>query len=92
MNSESNPPSRAEITDEFYKWAVGGGIVTMALFPLALPLIALTAIAVLPLLLIALVPVLLVAAVALPILLVRRLWRPVVRAQRPGGTAAGRTA
>jgi hypothetical protein len=75
MNAESTAPSRAEIVDELYKWTVGGGIVTLALFPLALPIIALTAIAVLPLLLIVLVPALLVAAVAAPILLVRRLVR-----------------
>ena len=51
MSSESTPNSRAEIVDEVSKWAVGGGIVIVALFPLALPILILTAVAVLPLLL-----------------------------------------
>jgi hypothetical protein len=87
MNAESTATSRAEITDEISKWAVGGGIIITALFPLALPIIALTAIAALPLLLLALPAGLLVAGVALPILLVRSLVRLAIRALRPKGTA-----
>jgi hypothetical protein len=60
---------------------VGAGVITMALFPLALPIIVLTAVAVLPLLLLPLALGLVVAAVALPVLCVRALWRR-VRASR----------
>jgi hypothetical protein len=59
----------------------------MALFPLALPIILLTAAAALPLLLIPLALGLLVVAVLLPILLVRSLWRWASRALRPDATA-----
>jgi hypothetical protein len=86
MNAEPTTPSRAEIADEAYKWTVGGGIITVALFPLALPIIALTAIAILPLLLIVLVPALLIAAVAVPILLVKRLVR--LRAPQPSARSS----
>ena len=81
MSAESAAPSRTEIADEVYKWTVGGGMITLALFPLALPIIALTAIAALPLLLIAAAAGLLAAAVAVPILLVRNMVRR--RAQQP---------
>jgi hypothetical protein len=54
-----NDISRGEIFDEASNWIVGGGIVTMALFPLALPGIALAAVAAIPLLVLAL-PVLLI--------------------------------
>jgi hypothetical protein len=67
---------------------VGGGIVTLALFPLAVPIIVLTAIALLPLVLPALAAGLILALVALPILLARRLWRRMsVRASAPTGAA-----
>jgi hypothetical protein len=60
----------------------------VALFPVALPLILLTAAAALPLLLIPLALGLLVAAVALPVLLVRGLWRWASRTLRlPRGIA-----
>jgi hypothetical protein len=75
MNAQSTAPSRTEIVDEISKWGVGGGIVFVALAPLALPILILTAVAVAPLLVIAVVPGVVVAALALPILLVRRLWR-----------------
>jgi uncharacterized membrane protein affecting hemolysin expression len=56
---------------EFSNWAVGLGIVTMALFPLALPILILTAVALLPLL----APVLVIAVLAAPVLLARKLLR-----------------
>ncbi len=75
MNDESTARSRAEVADEISKWTVGGGIITVALFPLALPILALTAIAVLPLL-VPLVAVRIVAGlVALPIIVFRKLGR-----------------
>ena len=93
MNAESTAPPRAEIVDEILKWTVGGGMIILALFPLALPILALTALAVLPLLLIAAPAGLLVAAVALPILLVRTLVRrraPAASSAERGRTPPGR--
>jgi membrane protein implicated in regulation of membrane protease activity len=62
---------------------VGGGILTMALFPLALPMIALLAIAAIPLLLIGLLAALAAAVLAAPVIAVRRLRRRLTREQLP---------
>jgi hypothetical protein len=67
--------SPAETFDEASNWIVGGGIVTMALFPLALPGIILVLAAAVPLLAIALAGLLVFGVVAGPVLLVRRIWR-----------------
>jgi membrane protein implicated in regulation of membrane protease activity len=73
MNAESTERSRTEVIDEVSKWTVGSGIVAVALFPLAIPIVALTAIALLPLL----VPLVAIGAlagvVAVPVMIVRRL-------------------
>jgi hypothetical protein len=63
---------------------VGGGILTMALFPLALPIIGLLAVAAVPLLLLAMAAGFVAAAVAAPVLLVRALWRRLVAMQSRG--------
>ncbi len=81
MSTESTTPSTAEIVDEVSKWTVGLGIVTFALFPLALPILILTAVAALPLLLPVLAVGVLVAVVVLPIRLVRSLRRRAARAR-----------
>jgi hypothetical protein len=86
MNPESTARGGTEIVDEISAWTVGGGIVTFALFPLALPALALIAVLAIPFLLLALAAGLLVAVVAAPILVVRRLWRWATRAL-PRGTA-----
>ena len=78
-----NSSTSAEVIDEVSKWGVGGGILTIALFPLALPFIALTAIALLPLLLVPLAAGLLAAIVVVPVLLVRGLWRRASGTARP---------
>jgi hypothetical protein len=57
-----NHPSRGELIDELSSWNVGGGIVTMALFPLALPGLVLALAAALPLLALA-IPVLVIAGI-----------------------------
>jgi hypothetical protein len=75
MDAESTARKRAEVADEISKWTVGGGIITMALFPLALPILALTAIAALPLLVPVLAMGLVAGVVYLPIRLVRGLRR-----------------
>jgi hypothetical protein len=87
MNAESTAPSRAEIVDELSKWTVGLGIITLALFPLAVPILVLTAVATLPLLLPALALGLLLGGVALTYLLVRGLGRLAIRVLLPSGTA-----
>jgi Flp pilus assembly protein TadB len=81
MSTESTTPSTAEIVDEVSKWTVGLGIVTFALFPLALPILILTVVAALPLLVPVLAVGVLVAVVVLPIRLVRSLRRRAARAR-----------
>jgi hypothetical protein len=87
MNAEPAARARAEVADEISKWSVGLGIITFALFPLALPFLILTAVAVLPLLLPALAVGLLIGVAAVPILAVRSLGRA-IRARRSKGERA----
>jgi membrane protein implicated in regulation of membrane protease activity len=70
-----NGTSRGEIFDEASNWLVGGGIVTLALAPLALPGIALLLVAALPLVALGLAVALVAAVVIAPIMLVRGLVR-----------------
>jgi uncharacterized membrane protein YhaH (DUF805 family) len=83
MNAESTARSRAAAADEVWKWTVGAGIITVALFPLAIPIVALTAVALLPLLVPLVVIGVLAGIVAAPVLLVRRL-----RGRRGSGPTA----
>jgi hypothetical protein len=69
--AEMNGTSRGEILDEASNWIVGGGIVTMALAPLALPGIALLLVAAIPLVAVGLAGGLLAAIVIGPVMLVR---------------------
>jgi hypothetical protein len=78
-----NGTTRGEIVDEASSWLVGGGIVTMALAPLALPGIALLLAAAIPLLVLALAAGLLAGAVIGPIVLVRAIARRVSGIGRP---------
>ena len=80
---------RAEVADEISKWTVGGGIITMALFPLALPIIALTALAALPLVVPALAAGVLIGLIAAPIMLGRRAVRALRRRRSRGRSALG---
>jgi membrane protein implicated in regulation of membrane protease activity len=75
MNPESTQRQKYEVVEEVSKWTVGLGVLTFALFPLALPILALTAIAVLPLLIPAVALGLLMGLVALPVRLFRRRLR-----------------
>jgi hypothetical protein len=89
MSTSATPTTAAELAEEASAWAVGAGIITMALFPLALPIILLTAAAAVPLLLLSLAVALVVAVVAGPLLLLRRLGRAIRvaaarRAAEPG--------
>jgi membrane protein implicated in regulation of membrane protease activity len=72
MPTTSTTNSSIEVVHGVSEALVGGGVVTMALFPLALPIIILTVVATLPLLLVALAAGLVVALLAAPVLLVRR--------------------
>jgi hypothetical protein len=72
-------PTAADVADTLSAWAVGAGVITLALFPLAVPILALTAVALLPLV----VPVVAVGvAVALVALLVRAVRAAVRWARR----------
>ena len=68
MSTRSTTHSYPELVNEASTWLVGGGILTVALFPLAVPLIALTAVAAIPLLLVPLAVGLVAAVVAIVIL------------------------
>ena len=68
-------PTRNELVDEGSKWGVGLGILMFALFPLAVPILLLTAVALLPLLVPALVLGLLAAVLVLPVRAIRRLQK-----------------
>jgi hypothetical protein len=74
MNSSSSQ-SHNEALDEASKWLVGGGILTLALAPLALPGLVLAALLALPLLLL----VLPIAAIGGAAMLLYAVGRRVVR-------------
>jgi hypothetical protein len=76
MESEA-ARARAEAADEIWKWTVGGGILLVALAPLALPIIVLTIVALLPLAVPLIAIGLVVGVLALPIMLARKVLRSV---------------
>ncbi len=86
MNNEAKSPGRAELIDEYSKWAVGAGILVVALAPLAIPILVLTGVALLPLLVPAIPLALIAGLVYLPVRIGRRLRRR-RRALRRGGRA-----
>ena len=87
MNTQPAANSRVEITEEISKWTVGGGVITLALFPLAVPILVLTAVAALPLVLIPLAGALAAAVVLVPVLLLWGLARRAIQTLRPAPTA-----
>ena len=66
-------PTASAVVEEASAWAIGGGVLTFALFPFALPILLLTVAFVLPFVLAGLGIALVLAAVAGPIALGRRL-------------------
>jgi hypothetical protein len=86
MSIDPNSPSRTEVIEEVSKWGVGAGIVVVALAPLAIPIIVLTAVALLPLLLPAIPLALIAGLLYLPVKLVRAI-RARRRPLRRGGAA-----
>jgi hypothetical protein len=83
-NDRLDPHTAADVTDTLSTWAVGAGVITIALAPLALPILALTAVALLPLVVPIVAIGVLIALVALPVRLVRAVARRRVAARRPG--------
>ena len=83
MPRKTTPPTPAEYLDEASRWNVGAGILTMALFPLALPGIVLVAVLALPFLAVAAVGAVLVGMVVLPLRLIRGLRTRRRDAERP---------
>jgi hypothetical protein len=79
MDAETTARARAQGLDEIWKWTVGAGILVVALAPLALPILILTIAATLPLLVPLLAVGLLVGALALPVVLFRRVGHSVSR-------------
>jgi membrane protein implicated in regulation of membrane protease activity len=75
MNAQSTQSPRGEVVDELSTWGVGWGMIIMVLAPLSIPILALTAVALLPLLVPVLAVGLLASVVYLPIALIRRLRR-----------------
>jgi hypothetical protein len=75
MTTSSTNTSIRELVDGMLIVITGAGVVTLALAPLAIPILALTAVALVPLL----IPLLLIplagGLIAAPILLARRLFR-----------------
>ena len=77
MNEQrTTTASTGDVIDAAGGWLAAGGILTMALFPFAIPGIVLTVAALVPLLLLALVAGLVAAVAAAPILAVRRFRQP----------------
>jgi hypothetical protein len=95
MDAEMRARSRAQTLDEIWKWTVGGGILLVALAPLALPIVVLTLVAVLPLALPLLAVALVAAIVAVLVMLLRKLGgsvRSVGRRRRASAEPASKPA
>ena len=75
MSNKSAEYPSTNLFDTVSDYLVGGGIVTMALFPLAVPVVALLIVALLPLLALGAVIAVIGAAIAGPVLLIRGLSR-----------------
>ncbi|MGH2990243.1 MAG: hypothetical protein ACRDMA_10340 [Solirubrobacterales bacterium] len=81
VSRASDPHTAADVADTLSVWGVGAGMITMALFPLAIPILVLTAVALLPLLVPVVALGLVVALVALPVLAARAVGRWARRAR-----------
>jgi membrane protein implicated in regulation of membrane protease activity len=75
MSTEPTTHSYLDLVGEVMPWLAGGGILTVALFPLALPLILLTVAAAIPLLLLGLPVALVAGLIVVPLRLARRALR-----------------
>jgi hypothetical protein len=75
MSNKATEHSSTEVLDTASQFLVGGGILTMALFPLAIPIIALLIVAALPLLAAGAAVAIIGAILAAPFFLIRSLLR-----------------
>ena len=75
MNIDERSRQRTEVIQEVSKWGVGAGILTVALAPLAIPILVLTGVALLPLLLPAIPLALIAGLVYLPVRVIRGVRR-----------------
>jgi hypothetical protein len=82
MSTRPTTHSDTGVLDEAAAWLVGGGILTVALFPFALPLLLLTLAGLLPFLVPPLLVALVIAILTVPILVARRIGRWALRALR----------
>jgi hypothetical protein len=90
MNAHPVSHPRDAVIEEVSKWAVGLGILAVALAPLAIPIVVLTAVALIPLL----IPVAALAILAAPALVVRAVVRSARKRRRaePPNRATGERA
>jgi membrane protein implicated in regulation of membrane protease activity len=93
MPIEPNPHARTDAVEGMSAVLFGAGFITMAIFPLAIPILLLTAVALIPLAIPALAATLVVGLVAAPVVLARRLRRKrAIRVRDPGERTAARAA
>jgi hypothetical protein len=89
MDTKPAAHSPTDVADELSGWLVGGGIVTMALFPFAIPILLLTAVFTAPLVILGIAAALPVGIVAGVVLAIRTIGRRL--RGRPGGWGESRT-
>jgi hypothetical protein len=87
MSQKTQGQPQTTHLDTASDFLVGGGIVTMALFPLAIPMVALVIAAALPVLALGVAAALVAAAIASPILILRALSRRLTPMRRGPGEA-----
>jgi membrane protein implicated in regulation of membrane protease activity len=75
MSNKATEHSSTEVLDTMSEFLVGGGVLTMALFPLAIPIIALLIVAALPLLAVGAALAIVGAILIAPVVLIRSLLR-----------------
>ena len=82
MSEKAAEHSSTEVIDTVSEFLVGGGILTMALFPLAIPIVVLLIVAALPLLAAGAALAVIGAALTVPINLIRGLSRRLATMRR----------
>jgi hypothetical protein len=75
MNSSATEQPRANAFVEICGWIVGGGVVMMVLFPLAIPILVLTAVFTAPLAILGVLAALPLGLIAAVVLAIRATWR-----------------
>ena len=83
MSTSAAAPAGADLAEELSRWLVGAGIITVALFPLAIPALVLTAVLAAPLVLLGFCAALAAGIVAGIVFGIRAMRRRL--GSRPGG-------